>query len=88
MESQSQITALSLTPLFLSALCFRYGHAVVADSGNDRVQVFSQDGDWLGTILDSEQHGILAPTDLAINGAGNLVLLQADGKVRIFTYMT
>ena len=64
-----------------------FGHVLVADSGNDRVQVFSPRGDWLGIVVDSEQHELEAPMDLAINAAGHLLVLQADGKVRSFQYL-
>lgn len=66
----------------------RLGNVIVADSGNDRVCILTGDGQWLGAIVTEEQHGIYSPMDVAITTEGNLAVLQSNGTVSIFRYLT
>ena len=59
----------------------------MADYGNARVQMYSGAGDWLGTILDAEEDEVDAPTDVAVNISGHLVVLQAAGQVGVYKYI-
>ena len=63
------------------------GHILVADRGNERVQMYSSRGEWLACVLDARKHDIGTPVDLAIDKQGNLVVLQASGTVGVFKYM-
>ena len=64
----------------------RCGHILVADHGNDRVQMFSADGQWLSILIDSSS-GLNAPTDVATDDLGFLWVLQANGVVRQYQYI-
>ena len=61
------------------------GNILVADSNNDRVQMWGADGQWLGVLLNESQ--ISQPMDLATDEQGNLYVLQGDGKVVIYRYL-
>ena len=70
-----------------AGLCVdRYGHILVADCYNNRVQMFDKDGYFLGIIL-NEENDISYPSDLSINSEGHLVLLQGNGEVRVYQYI-
>lgn len=61
------------------------GHILVADSGNDRVQLLSSGGEWLGVLLGDAD--VVCPMDLAVGESGELVVLQGSGTVSVYTYM-
>lgn len=62
-----------------------YGHIIVADTCNNRVQMFSNTGEFLAVIVSSDD-GIKAPTDLDIDKNGHLVVLQSRGQVKVIQY--
>ena len=71
-----------------AGLCIdRHGHILVADSFNDRIQLFTKAGEFLGVILNGMEDILLNPIDVAINNEGHLVVLQGDGQVRTFQYI-
>ena len=65
----------------------KLGHILVADSFNDRVQLFTKSGEFLGVILNGMDDTLVNPIDLAINHEDHLVVLQGDGQVRTFQYI-
>lgn len=63
-----------------------YGHILVADLCNNRVQMFSKTGEFLAVILSAE-NDLESPIDLDIDPKGNLVVLQGNGDVKIVQYI-
>ena len=61
-----------------------YGNILVADSANNRVQMFSAQGEFLAVAISDELYG---PIDVAINDRGQLLVLQGNGEVRVYRYM-
>ena len=61
----------------------QYGHIFVADSANNRVQMFSSQGEFLAVVVSS----ISTPMDVAINDKGELLVLQGNGEVKVYSYM-
>ncbi len=64
----------------------KFGHILVADCYNSRVQLFSRIGEFLGVIL-NEENGLAYPTDIALDHENHLVVLQGNGEVKIFQYI-
>ena len=64
----------------------KLGNILVADSGNDRIQIFSSTGQWLGVVVDGE-HSIKTPMDVVTDSQGKLAVLQASGTVSVYTYL-
>ena len=61
-----------------------YGNILVADSANNRVQMFSSQGEFLAVVISDDLSG---PVDIAINDDGQLLVLQGDGEVHVYSYM-
>ena len=64
------------------------GHLLVADSGNNRIQVLSGSGDWLGVILGDHVIELNCPMDVALDDRGHVVVLEASGTVHVYKYLT
>ncbi len=64
----------------------QYGHILVADSANNRVQMFSPHGDFLAILVCDDD--LATPIDVAVNEKeGELLVLQGDGEVRVYRYL-
>lgn len=63
------------------------GHILVADSGNDRVQMFNTNGDLCAVIVSSESDDFMCPMDVAIDDQCRLVVLQGNGVVGTYRYL-
>ena len=64
----------------------RFGHILVADNGHDRVLMLSSDGECLGLVV-SHRDDVTSPVDVMFNSKLELVVLLANGIVKIFQYL-
>ena len=64
-----------------------YGHILVADSGNNRVQMFGLDGTFQMVLLNKDKDDLLCPMDILISGDEQLVVLQGNGVVATYKYI-
>jgi len=71
----------------------------VSDTGNDRVQMFNKLGNYLGTVLDTDEKGgglFVNPRGVAVDGRGTLYVVnnltheifgfKTDGSEKLFTF--
>ena len=59
---------------------------IVSDGANNRVQVFSQDGDWLSTIVDTGNNPFEAPWGLFLDPKENIHVAAYDSNtIKVFT---
>ena len=59
---------------------------IVSDGGNNRVQVFSQDGDWLSTIVGTGNNPFEAPWGLSLDPKENIHVAAYDSNtIKVFT---
>ena len=59
---------------------------IVSDGGNNRVQVFSQDGDWLLTIDGTGNNPFKGPWGLSLDPQGNIhVAAGGSNTIKVFT---
>ncbi len=63
------------------------GNIFVADCMNNRVQMFSQNGEFLAVIVNDTHGGLHQPTDVAIDNLGRLVVLQGNGIVKTYRFV-
>lgn len=63
----------------------QFGNILVADSANHRVQMFSQQGDFLAVVVCDQD--LESPIDVAVNDHGDLFVLLGSGEVRVYQYL-
>ncbi len=63
------------------------GNIFVADCMNNRVQMFSPNGEFLAVIVNDVHGGLYQPTDVAIDKLGQLVVLQGNGQVKSYKFV-
>ena len=63
-----------------------HDNVILADTNNDRVQLLSPRGTW--TLLKPpEGQKLKSPTDVAVDGGGQLLVLEKGGCVKVFEYL-
>ena len=62
----------------------QYGNILVADSANNRVQMFSAHGEFLVVVVG--ENNLLCPMDVVVNDKGELLVLQGNGEVKVYSY--
>ena len=58
---------------------------IVSDCDNNRVEVFSQDGDWLLTIDGTRNNPLKAPWGLSLDPQGNIHVASSSNTIKVFT---
>ena len=61
------------------------GNLFVADFGNNRVQLLSNDGSFQRHVLGSES-GLEKPVAIRVSGSNRMIIVQGDGMVKVFSY--
>lgn len=64
----------------------RYNHIIVSDTWNNRIQLLSEDGKFVNTLLNKE-NGIEWPQAVAVDDQGHLIIVEQHGLVKIYQYM-
>ena len=64
----------------------KYGHFIVADTWNNRIHLFTENGHFVRTLLTKED-GLQWPQAVGVNREGHLVVVEQHGNVKIFQYM-
>ena len=64
-----------------------FGHIIIADSKNHRLHLLTMDGVFQ-TYLATEEDGLDTPQALCIDGAGNLIVGEFRGAIKIFKYLS
>ena len=62
----------------------QYGNILIADSANNRVQMFSAHGEFLAVVVG--ENSLLCPVDIVVNDKGELLVLQGNGEVKVYSY--
>ena len=64
----------------------RYGHLIVADTWNNRIHLVSDDGKFVRFLVTKDE-GLQWPQGVALDGKGNLVIVEQHGQVKIYKYI-
>ena len=67
-------------------VCFdKIGNLFIADYGNNRVQLLTNEGDFQRHVLGDES-GLTRPVALRVSSTNRMILVQGDGMVKVFSY--
>ena len=69
-------------------ICFDpFGHLLVADSSNHRIQVLNEKGEHVRVLIPKGGHGLKLPMIVQTDSCGTLHVAEYQGTVKIFRYL-
>ncbi|OWF47239.1 tripartite motif-containing protein 2-like [Mizuhopecten yessoensis] len=67
-------------------VCFdKLGNLFIADYGNNRVQLLTNEGEFQRHVL-GEETGLERPVALRLSSSSRMIIVQGDGMVKVFSY--